>query len=41
MIVDTKIEGWGGGGLTRSDKMQENIRIGWERVCLEVGIVEK
>ena len=41
MIVDTKIEGWSGGGLTRSDKMQENIRNGEERVCLEVSIVDK
>ena len=39
--MDTKIEGWGGGGLAWSDKMQENIRNGGERVCLEVGIVNK
>ena len=41
MIVDTKVEGWSGGGLARSDKMQENIRNGGGRVCLKVGIVDK
>ena len=41
MIVDTKVEGWGGGGLSWSDKMQENIRTGGERVCLKVSIVDE
>ena len=35
MIVDTKVEGWGGGGLSRSDKMQENIRTGGGACMLE------